>query len=140
MKKIWVNGCFDILHLGHIRMLEFAKSLGGSLVVGIDSDTRVSKLKGEDRPINNQLSRSEFLVALKSVDSVVVFDSKHEMRKLLKTHRITDMVIGEEYREKEITGSDLVERIHFFPNVESLSTTKIIKDLKNEKKQSQNSS
>ena len=130
MKKIWVNGCFDILHLGHVRMLEFAKSLGGSLVVGIDSDTRVSELKGEDRPINNQLSRSEFLVALKSVDSVVVFDSKYEMRKLLKTHRITDMVIGEEYKGKEITGSDLVDKIHFFPKVGSLSTTKVIRDLK----------
>jgi len=127
MKRVWVNGCFDVLHLGHVRMLEFAKSLGGNLVVGIDSDTRVSNLKGEDRPINNQLSRSEFLVALRSVDSVVVFDSKHEMRKLLRIHRITDMVIGEEYREKEITGSDLVDKIHFFPKVGDFSTTKILK-------------
>ena len=127
MKRVWVNGCFDVLHLGHVRMLEFAKSLGGSLVAGIDSDTRVSELKGEDRPINDQLSRSEFLVALKSVDSVVVFDSKHEMRKLLRIHRITDMVIGEEYREKEITGSDLVDKIHFFPKVGDFSTTKILK-------------
>ena len=127
MKRVWVNGCFDVLHLGHVRMLEFAKSLGGNLMVGIDSDTRVSKLKGEGRPINNQLSRSEFLVALRSVDSVVVFDSKHEMRKLLRIHRITDMVIGEEYREKEITGSDLVDKIHFFPKVGDFSTTKILK-------------
>ncbi|MEN8846245.1 MAG: adenylyltransferase/cytidyltransferase family protein [Candidatus Arcticimaribacter sp.] len=127
MKKIWVNGCFDVLHLGHVRMLEFAKSLGGNLVVGIDSDTRVSNLKGEDRPINNQLSRSEFLVALRSVDSVAVFDSKCEMRKLLKTHRITDMVVGEEYKGKEITGEDLVKRIHFFPRVGDFSTTKILK-------------
>ena len=132
MKRVWVNGCFDVLHLGHVRMLEFAKSLGGNLVVGIDSDTRVSNLKGEDRPINNQLSRSEFLVALKSVDSVVVFDSKCEMRKLLKTHRITDMVIGEEYRGKEITGEDLVDRIHFFPKVGDFSTTKILKGLTGE--------
>lgn len=130
MKRVWVNGCFDVLHLGHVRMLEFAKSLGGNLVVGIDSDTRVSKLKGEGRPINNQLSRSEFLVALRSVDSVVVFDSKPEMRKLLRIHRITDMVIGEEYKEKEITGSDLVDRIHFFPKVESLSTTNILNNFR----------
>ena len=130
MKRIWVNGCFDILHLGHVRMLEFAKSLGGNLVVGIDSDTRVSKLKGEDRPINNQLSRSEFLVALKSVDSVVVFNSKHEMKRLLKTHRITDMVIGEEYKGKEITGSDLVDKIHFFPKFGNLSTTNMLKNLR----------
>mgnify|MGYP003628734976 CR=1 FL=1 len=118
MKRVWVNGCFDVLHLGHVRMLEFAKSLGGSLVAGIDSDTRVSELKGEDRPINDQLSRSEFLVALKSVDSVVVFDSKCEMRKLLKTHRIT--------------GEDLVDRIHFFPKVGDFSTTKILKGLTGE--------
>tara|TARA_R110002167_G_scaffold79900_2_gene220038 strand:- start:15023 stop:15433 length:411 start_codon:yes stop_codon:yes gene_type:complete len=130
MKRVWVNGCFDVLHLGHVRMLEFAKSLGGNLMVGIDSDTRVSKLKGEGRPINNQLSRSEFLVALRSVDSVVVFDSKHEMRKLLRIHRITDMVIGEEYREKEITGSDLVDKIHFFPKVGNLSTTKILNNFR----------
>jgi len=127
MKKIWTNGCFDILHIGHIKMLQYARSLGDYLIVGIDGDRRVKELKGGTRPINDQLSRSEFLIALKSVDSVVVFDSKFEMRELLKTHRITDMVVGEEYKGKEITGEDLVKRIHFFPKVGDFSTTKILK-------------
>ena len=76
MKKIVVNGTFDILHLGHIRMLEYAKSFPNSFVyVLIDSDRRVKELKGPERPINSEYERAVFLSALKSVDKVDIFDS-----------------------------------------------------------------
>tara|TARA_A100001515_G_C4455331_1_gene171670 strand:- start:85 stop:480 length:396 start_codon:yes stop_codon:yes gene_type:complete len=129
MKKIWTNGCFDVLHIGHIKMLQFARSLGDNLIVGIDSDKRVASLKGSDRPINNQNDRVEFLRSIKYVDDVFVFNSKENMCDILIREEITDMVIGEEYRNKEITGNDIVPNIHFFPKIEGFSTTEIINEI-----------
>ena len=93
MKKIWTNGCFDVLHIGHIKMLQFARSLGDNLIVGIDSDKRVASLKGSDRPINNQNDRVEFLRSIKYVDDVFVFNSKENM---------CDILIREEISTTEI--------------------------------------
>lgn len=125
-KKIWTNGCFDILHIGHIKMLQYARSLGDNLVVGIDSDRRVKELKGDSRPINNQDDRREFLLALSCVGDVFIFDSKEEMCSLLVEQNIKELVVGEEYRNKEITGQEIVSRIHFFEKVKNFSTTSII--------------
>ncbi|MAR68305.1 MAG: hypothetical protein CL833_13735 [Crocinitomicaceae bacterium] len=126
MKKIWTNGCFDILHIGHIKMLQYARSLGDNLVVGIDSDQRVKELKGDSRPINNQNDRREFLLALSCVDDVFIFDSKEEMCNLLVEQKIKELVVGKEYRNKAVTGQGIVSRIHFFEKVRNFSTTSII--------------
>ena len=126
MKKIWTNGCFDILHIGHIKMLQYARSLGDNLVVGIDSDRRVKELKGDSRPINDQDDRREFLLALSCVDDVFIFDSKEEMCNLLVEQIIRELVVGEEYRNKAGTGQGIVSRIHFFEKVKNFSTTSII--------------
>ena len=125
-KKIWTNGCFDILHIGHIKMLQYARSLGDNLIVGIDSDRRVKELKGDTRPINNQNDRKELLLALSCVDNVFIFDSKEEMCSLLVEQNIKELVVGEEYRNKEVTGQEIVSRIHFFEKVKNFSTTSII--------------
>ena len=125
-KKIWTNGCFDILHIGHIKMLQYARSLGDNLIVGIDSDRRVKELKGASRPINNQNDRKEFLLALSCVDNVFIFDSKEEMCNILQKEDIKDLVIGEEYKDKKITGQNIVKCIHFFKKVKNFSTTSII--------------
>lgn len=125
-KKIWTNGCFDILHIGHIKMLQYARSLGDNLIVGIDSDRRVKELKGDSRPINNQDDRKELLLALSCVDNVFIFDSKEEMCSLLVEQNIKELVVGEEYRNKEVTGQEIVSRIHFFEKVKNFSTTSII--------------
>ena len=74
MKKIFVNGTFDILHSGHLALLNYAKTLGSSLTVAIDSDKRVKQLKGTNRPINNQIDRANMLINLKAVDNVYIFD------------------------------------------------------------------
>ena len=83
MKKIVVNGTFDILHRGHIEMLEYARSLGDHLLVCIDTDTRVKQLKGNDRPINNQTDRAFMLAALKCVDAVWYFADEAELEYIL---------------------------------------------------------
>lgn len=75
-KVVFTNGCFDILHAGHVRYLNAAKALGDSLVLGLNSDISVKKLKGESRPINNEIDRAEVLSALKAVDYVVIFDEE----------------------------------------------------------------
>lgn len=122
---IWVNGCFDILHVGHIRMLEYAKSLGDFLVVGIDSDARVKELKGETRPINNQKDRSEMLRSIRFVDDVVVFNSDDSLRSEISKCGADLIVVGEEYRDKGVIGSELAE-ISYFRRIDGYSSTSII--------------
>lgn len=129
MIKVWVNGTFDIIHLGHIQLLKRAADLGDFLVVGIDGDKRVTELKGEQRPINNIVSRITVLEAIKYVDRVVIFDSDEQLETHLKTMRPAIMVIGEEYRGKRIIGSEYVGEIIYFPQIEGFSSTHIINKL-----------
>jgi len=129
MIKVWVNGTFDIVHLGHIQLLKRAAELGDFLVVGVDGDKRVTELKGEQRPINNIVSRITVLEAIKYVDRVVIFDSDAQLETHLKTMRPAIMVIGEEYRGKRIVGSEYVDEIVYFPKMEGFSSTHIINKL-----------
>jgi len=129
MIKVWVNGTFDIVHLGHIQLLKRAADLGDFLIVGVDGDKRVTELKGEERPINNIVSRITVLEAIKYVDRVVIFDSDEQLETHLKTMRPAIMVIGEEYRGKRIIGSEYVGEIVYFPKMEGFSSTHIINKL-----------
>lgn len=124
-KTVWVNGCFDVLHVGHTRMLEYAKSLGDFLVVGIDSDSRVKELKGNSRPINNQNDRAEILRSLRFVDRVVVFDSDKSLIESISRSGATLIVVGEEYRNKGVIGSEVAE-VSYFKRIEGYSSTSII--------------
>lgn len=123
MKNIWVNGCFDILHVGHIRLLKYAKSLGDRLIVGIDSDARVSEMKGLNRPINSHIYRKEMLLSIKWVDDVVVFDSEISLIKAIKNHSISVMVVGDDYVNKKVIGSEYVESLIYFSRIPNISTT-----------------
>ena len=129
MKKVFVNGTFDILHVGHIALLDYAKSLGDQLVVGIDSDNRVRLLKGSNRPINSQVERGTLLAALKSVDEVFVFDTDDELRSLIQACDI--MVKGSDYRDKPIVGQEICKQIVFFERLNGYSTTNKIQDIAN---------
>ena len=122
---IWTNGCFDVLHVGHIRMFEFAKSLGDKLVVGIDSDNRVKKSKGSNRPINSQNDRIEMLRSIKFVDDVVVFDSDYSLTEEISKSGASVIVVGSEYRERGVVGSHLAE-VAYFDRIGEFSTTGII--------------
>jgi len=129
MIKVWVNGTFDIVHLGHIQLLKKAADLGDFLIVGVDGDKRVKELKGEQRPINTLVSRITLLESIKYVDRVVSFDSDEQLETLIKTMRPAIMVIGEEYKDKRIIGKEYVGEIVFFPKMEGFSSTNIINQL-----------
>jgi len=126
MKLIWVNGTFDVMHVGHIRLLEFAKSLGDFLIVGLDTDDRIKELKGQDRPVNSLASRIEFMRSIKWVDEVVNFDSDEVLSSLVKSVRPTVMVVGEEYKNKKVIGSEWADEVIYFSRVGDYSTTRII--------------
>jgi rfaE bifunctional protein nucleotidyltransferase chain/domain len=127
MKKIFVNGTFDILHDGHLQLLNYAKSLGASLAVAIDSDARVKLLKGESRPINNQQERANMLINLKAVDEVYIFDTDEELKHLVSIHNV--MVKGADYKDKPVIGSDVCKELIFFEIIDGYSTTKKIQDI-----------
>lgn len=124
--RIVVNGTFDILHRGHVEMLEYAKSLGDHLLVCIDTDTRVKQLKGEDRPINNQRDRAFMLQSLKCVDMVWYFADEAELEYILETYQPDIMVKGSDYEHKRIVGEHLCKEIKFYEIVPEYSTTNII--------------
>lgn len=114
-----------MIHAGHIELLKFAKKQGDELIVGIDSDRRVKEMKGETRPINSQILRKSVLEAIKYVDSVVVFDTKDEMEFLLLDQEIDVIIIGDDYMDKEVTGSQICE-VMFFPRIPNLSTSSLV--------------
>lgn len=127
--KVWVNGVFDVLHYGHFKLLEFAvekKGFNGELKVGIDSDSRVKELKGEDRPFHSDGKRYFQLSQIKGIDEVSVFKDEEQLIEQIKDFSPDVMIIGSEYIEKRIVGREYVKEIIFFPKVEELSTTKIL--------------
>ena len=121
---IFTNGVFDILHKGHFELLAEAKSLGEKLIVGINSDASVKRLKGETRPINNVMKRISQLEILPWVDQVIVFDedTPYELIKQIKPHVI---VKGGDYKIEEVVGNDLAD-VHIVSTVDGYSTTSII--------------
>ena len=124
--KVWINGCFDVLHYGHFQLISYAKSLGGKLTIGIDSDRRVKESKGNNRPFHNENQRIFNLLQIEGVNSIKVFDSDKELSNLIKNYQPDIFVIGEEYRDKGIIGRKHTKEIVYFPKVEGLSTTKIL--------------
>ena len=130
MTRVVVNGTFDIIHLGHLRLLDYARSLPNSYVLVLaDSDRRIKQLKGNDRPINNEYERCSLLFALKSVDRVETFDSDEELIKLIKDFEPDVMVKGSDYRGKPIIGAEYCKEIKFYDRVEPYSTTKTIQNI-----------
>ena len=126
---VFVNGCFDILHPGHIKMFEHARSLGTKLVVAIDSDEKVKQMKGDSRPINNQDDRKFILEAIRYIDEVIIFNSKDELQELVKTMKPAIMMVGSDYKGKEVVGSDYAKEVRFFDRVRDYSTSKIIESI-----------
>lgn len=124
-KIVFTNGCFDVLHQGHRKLLQEARLLGDMLVVGLNSDDSIKRLKGQERPINSVGQRIEALSALPSVDAIIEFeeDTPHELLAELKPNVL---VKGGDYRPEEIVGSDLVDEVVIVPLVEGVSTTELL--------------
>lgn len=129
MKRVFVNGTFDILHLGHLQLLNFAKSYGDYLIVAIDTDERVKEKKGESRPIYNQNERRFFLNMLKPVDQVELFSSDEELENLVKGFNPDIMIVGGDYKNKKVIGSEYAKQLKFFDRIDGYSTTKTIQNI-----------
>ncbi len=127
-KIIFTNGCFDILHTGHVRYLETAKSYGDILILGLNSDRSVKALKGENRPINMHMDRAYILAALEAVDYVVVFDddTPYDLIKAIKPHVL---VKGGDYEGKDVVGQDIADELKLVQFVDGKSTTKTIEKI-----------
>ncbi len=131
-KIVFTNGCFDLLHIGHVKYLEVAKSMGNILIIGLNSDNSVRRLKGDSRPINTQYDRAYILSALECVDYVVIFeeDTPYELIKIVQPDIL---VKGGDYRYKKVIGSDIAKEVRFVDFVEGKSTTGIINKIGNSK-------
>ena len=128
-KTVFTNGCFDILHVGHVRYLKQSKALGDLLIIGLNSDSSVKRLKGSNRPVNSESERAEVLLALASVDCVVLFDDDTPFH-LIKNIKPKVLTKGGDYKKKDIVGASMVEKnggkVVLIPFVEGKSTSALI--------------
>jgi len=131
MKKIFVNGTFDVLHPGHIQLLNYAKSLGDYLHVAIDADARVKEKKGESRPVFNQDERKFFLINLKAVDNVSFFSSDEELENTIKEYAPDVMIVGSDWKGKPVIGSQFAKELQFYDRIKDYSTTNTIQSIIN---------
>jgi len=133
-KIVFTNGCFDILHVGHVRYLAAAQNEGDILVVGLNSDRSAGKIKGEQRPIVQQDQRAEILASLCCVDYITIFNEPNPLE-LIRSIRPDILVKGDDWSEKEIVGADIVKsdggEVVRIPVVPNISTTSIIKRIIN---------
>jgi D-beta-D-heptose 7-phosphate kinase/D-beta-D-heptose 1-phosphate adenosyltransferase len=132
MKTVMVNGTFDILHPGHVALLNTARSYGDHLIVAIDTDRRVRELKGEQRPINNQNDRRIMLSALKAVDIVELFDSKEELLNLMERYKPDVYVKGSDWKhDTKSTAHQYCKEVIYYDRIEEYSSTRIIESIIN---------
>ena len=123
MKKVFVNGTFDVLHPAHIMLLNYAKSEGDYLHVAIDTDTRVKEKKGESRPIFNQEERKFFLMNLKAVDNGSFFLTDEELENTIRDYAPDIMIVGSDWKGKPVIGSQFAKELKFYDRIEKYSTT-----------------
>jgi rfaE bifunctional protein nucleotidyltransferase chain/domain len=128
MKKVFVNGAFDVLHSGHLSLLDFAGMLGGHLLVAIDTDEKIRYNKGADRPFNNLKNRKHLMSMLKPVTNVVSFNSDKELSDIIKRYEPDVMIKGSDWRGKTIVGEEYCKEVVFFERTNNESTTKTLQD------------
>jgi D-beta-D-heptose 7-phosphate kinase/D-beta-D-heptose 1-phosphate adenosyltransferase len=124
-KIVFTNGCFDLLHLGHVSLFKKAKSMGDILIVAINSDKSLSCLKGPKRPLVSEKDRAKLLLSLKPIDYVIVFN-EHSPKELLSELRPDVLVKGGDYKLTEIVGKEYVKKVYRFPFLKRKSTTSLI--------------
>ena len=129
MKRVWTNGCFDILHPGHIELFKVAKSLGDIVIVGIDSDEKVSLDKGKDRPINPLSFRKSMLESIKYIDLVLSFNSRKELEQLIELYSPDVLLIGGDWRYGDVVGRRHAKEVKVFDRFGGYSSTKLIEKI-----------
>ena len=131
MKIGFTNGCFDILHIGHVELFKFAKSACDYLIVALDTDNKISANKGPNRPFNALSDRIAMVTAIRYVDEVRSFASPQELDTLVDMIRPDVMVVGSDYEDKEVVGSQHAKKLLFFRRLDGYSTTKILENTLN---------
>jgi rfaE bifunctional protein nucleotidyltransferase chain/domain len=130
MKRVMVNGTFDVLHRGHLDLLRYARQQGDQLLVAIDTDRRVKELKGNSRPINNEADRKLMLYSLRDVDIVMLFDSTKELIQIMEDFKPDVYVKGSDWKhDKGSTAEQYCKKVIYYDRVGDYSTTKIIQDI-----------
>lgn len=129
-KVVWTNGCYDLLHIGHIRLFEYcrhiAEKTGCDFFVGIDSDDRVKQLKGQTRPLNTEDDRAEMLLSIKGINRVYIYNTSEELISIIKNLTPEALVVGDEYKNKTVVGGSYAKNIIYFPKIPKYSSTKLI--------------
>lgn len=128
MKKIFVNGSFDIVHIGHINLLKFAKNLGDYLLVAIDSDSRIKQLKGDSRPFNDVYERKTLLQNMKMVDEVLVFGDDLDYENILKAYRPDVIVKGSDHKYTSTKAAKYCDEVVFYERFGGFSSTEKIQN------------
>ena len=126
MKIAFTNGCYDVLHRGHLELFKYSRFLGDKLVVAIDSDERVRKNKGLSRPINSQEDRKFMLESIKWIDEVHIFNTSEELEDIIRDIAPDFMVIGSDWKNKPVIGSEHAKELRFFEKIDGYSTTKAL--------------
>ena len=124
---VFTNGCFDVLHRGHVEYLKQSRKLGKRLIVGLNSDESVKRLKGSNRPINNEEDRKAILLALRFVDEVIIFDEDTPLR-LIQVLRPDIITKGADYKPEQVVGYTFVKQTVIIPFLDGYSSTRIINE------------
>lgn len=132
MSTVWVNGCFDILHPGHIELFKIAKSLGDQLIVGVDTDEKIRADKGAFRPINNLHFRKTMLESIRYIDMVVTFGSNEELSDLIAMYSPDILLVGSDWKNRKVVGGTYAKKVCFLNRVGSYSTSDIVWKIKND--------
>ena len=131
MSIVWTNGTFDILHPGHIQLFKVAKELGDMVVVGTDTDEKIKKDKGFDRPINDLCYRVAMLEAIKYIDAVHTFDTRSELEGLIQMYNPDILLIGDDWRNGDVVGREFAKEVRFLPRVGGYASSNTIRKIHN---------
>ena len=131
MSIVWTNGTFDILHPGHIQLFKVAKELGDMVIVGTDTDEKIKKDKGFDRPINDLCYRVAMLEAIKYIDAVHTFDTRSELEGLIQMYNPDILLIGDDWRDGDVVGREFAKEVRFLPRVGGYASSNTIKRIHN---------
>ncbi|MED5270980.1 MAG: adenylyltransferase/cytidyltransferase family protein [Pseudomonadota bacterium] len=131
MSIVWTNGTFDILHPGHIKLFKVAKELGDMVIVGTDTDEKIKKDKGFDRPINDLCYRVAMLEAIKYIDAVHTFNTRSELEGLIQMYNPDILLIGDDWRDGDVVGREFAKEVRFLPRVGGYASSNTIKKIHN---------